>query len=104
LRWYSIFFLGRFFTVDVAVAADQHVIDTGPYRFIRHPSYTGVLLAFLGLALCFGNAATLFMLVVPTTAVFLYRIRIEEAALQSGLGEPYKQYMQRTKRLLPFVY
>lgn len=104
LRWYSIAYLGRFFTVDVAVAADQHVIDSGPYRFIRHPSYTGNLLAFLGLGLCFANAITMLLMVVPTTAVFLYRIRLEEAALQVGLGEPYKQYMQRTKRLIPFVY
>src|SRR5689334_12705104 len=41
LRWYAIFYLGRYFTVDVRVAEHQHVVDTGPYRFIRHPSYTG---------------------------------------------------------------
>jgi len=104
LRWYSIAYLGRFFTVDVTVQSDQTVIDTGPYRLIRHPSYTGSLLAFYGLALCFANYITLFFLTVPITAVFFYRMRIEEAALQAGLGESYRQYMRRTRRLIPFVY
>jgi protein-S-isoprenylcysteine O-methyltransferase len=104
LRWYAIRYLGKSFTVDVAVVNNQSVIDTGPYRFIRHPSYTGSILGFLGLGLCFANAVTLLVIVVPTTAVFLYRISIEEAALQAGLGEAYRQYMGRTKRLVPLIY
>ena len=55
LRWYSILYLGKFFTVDVAIAEDHKVIDTGPYRFIRHPSYTGLLLEFLGFGLFLAN-------------------------------------------------
>lgn len=55
LRWLSVFWLGKFFTVNVAIAADQLVVDTGPYRFIRHPSYTGALAAFLGFGICLGN-------------------------------------------------
>ena len=51
LRWYSIGHLGRYFTVDVAIAKEHRVIDSGPYRFIRHPSYTGALVAFLGFGL-----------------------------------------------------
>jgi protein-S-isoprenylcysteine O-methyltransferase len=104
LRWYSIAYLGKFFTVDVTIAADHKVVDTGPYRFIRHPSYTGVLLAFLGFALCLANVISIAIILIPITAVLLHRIRIEESALQAGLGQPYQQYMQRTKRLLPFVY
>jgi protein-S-isoprenylcysteine O-methyltransferase len=104
LRWYSIAYLGKFFTVDVTIAAGQKVIDTGPYRFIRHPSYTGVLLAFLGFALCLGNIISMALILMPITAVLLYRIRIEESALQDGLGQPYQLYMQRTKRLIPFLY
>lgn len=104
LRWLSIAYLGRFFTVNVIVTTDQKVIDTGPYRWIRHPSYAGALLAFLGLGFCFANAATLFLLFVPAAAAFLYRIGIEEAALQAGLGAAYRRYMQRTKRLVPFIY
>lgn len=104
LRWYSIFYLGRFFTVDVRVGADHKVIDTGPYRWIRHPSYTGVLLEFIGFAICVGNALSMLVILLPTFCAFLYRIRIEEQALQNGLGENYVTYMRRTKRLIPFVY
>jgi protein-S-isoprenylcysteine O-methyltransferase len=104
LRWYSIVHLGKYFTVDVAVAIDQKVIDTGPYRYVRHPSYTGALLAFLGLALYTGNAASLAALMIAVLVVFMRRIRIEEQVLQAGLGQPYTDYMRRTKRLIPFVY
>src|SRR3954453_20654307 len=75
-RWYSISYLGKFFTVDVAIHSGHRVIQTGPYRFIRHPSYTGALLAFIGLGLCIGNWMSLAIFVVPTTIAFLLRIRI----------------------------
>lgn len=104
LRWYSIFYLGRFFTVNVAIAADHRVIDTGPYRLIRHPSYTGALLAFLGLGLCLGNILSLLAILVPITAVFLHRIGVEEEALSNALGQSYTDYMQRTRRLIPLLY
>ena len=104
LRWYSIFWLGRFFTVDVAVAGDHRVIDTGPYRYLRHPSYAGVLLAFLGLGLCYGNAVSLALLVLPVAWVFHRRIVIEEEALLAALGESYRSYMARTRRLVPWIY
>ena len=104
LRWYSIVILGKFFTVNVAIAADHRLIDTGPYRYLRHPSYTGALLAFLGLGLCMGNWASMLVMFVPILVVFLRRMNVEEAALLKGLGEPYRDYMQRTKRLLPGLY
>jgi protein-S-isoprenylcysteine O-methyltransferase len=104
LRWYSIFYLGRFFTVNVSIATGHELIDTGPYRFVRHPSYTGALLAFVGFGLSLGSWLTLLCLIVPITAVFLWRIRVEENALREGLGDPYRQYMLRTKRLIPFLY
>ena len=104
VRWTAIVWLGKFFTVNVAVAADHRVIDTGPYRYIRHPAYLGVLLAFLGLGLCFANAAALFFFTLPPAAAFLYRIHVEEDVLKAGLAQPYIQYMQRTKRLIPGVY
>ena len=104
LRWYSIFYLGRFFTVNVAIHSGHEIIDSGPYRLIRHPSYTGALLGFLGLSLTLDNGASLALIMVPITWVFLRRMRIEERALSNGLGRPYTDYMKRTKRLVPFVY
>jgi protein-S-isoprenylcysteine O-methyltransferase len=104
LRWYSIIYLGRFFTVNVEIAADHQLIDSGPYRRLRHPSYTGALMAFLGLALCTQNWASFAIMVVGPTAAFLYRIHVEEAALAGAFGERYRLYMQRTARLIPAVY
>ena len=104
LRWYSILYLGRYFTVNVAIHASHEVIDTGPYRRIRHPSYAGALLAFLGLGLTLGNWVSLALVVLPIGWAFGRRIRIEERALSNALGTPYTRYMWRTKRLLPFVY
>jgi len=104
LRWTAILWLGRFFTVNVAIVADHRVIDTGPYRYMRHPSYTGALTAFLGLALCTGNALAVLVMMVPVTWAFMQRIRLEEAVLRDALGESYIAYSKRTKRLIPFVY
>jgi protein-S-isoprenylcysteine O-methyltransferase len=104
LRWYSIIHLGRFFTVDVAIAKEHRVIDSGPYRFVRHPSYTGALVAFIGFGLCLGNWLSILLLMLPITAAFFWRIRIEERALLDALGDDYRAYMRRTARLIPFVY
>jgi protein-S-isoprenylcysteine O-methyltransferase len=104
LRWYAIIYLGRFFTVNVAIAADHRLIDTGPYRYVRHPSYSGALLAFLGLGLCIANWLSLACAVLPTLLAFLWRIRVEETALTAGLGEQYREYMRHTRRLIPAIY
>ncbi len=104
LRWYSIGYLGRYFTVDVSISAEHKLIDSGPYRHIRHPTYTGALLAFLGLGFCFGNWLSILFLTLPIIAAFLWRIRIEERVLREALGQNYRAYVERTKRLIPFVY
>jgi len=104
LRWYSIGYLGRYFTIDVSISAEHKLIDSGPYRCILHPTYTGALLAFLGLGFCFGNWLSILFLTVPIIAAFLWRIWIEERALTDALGENYRAYVERTKRLIPFVY
>ena len=104
LRWWAIWHLGRFFTVDVAVSAEQRVVDDGPYRLVRHPSYTGLWLEAIGLGLALGNLLGLLTLAIPVLLALLHRIRIEEQALRTALGEPYVRYCQRTRRLLPFIY
>ena len=104
LRWYAILHLGRFFTVDVAIASDHRVVDDGPYRWVRHPSYTGALLAFAGFGICLGNWLSLALLVPLVGWAFARRIAVEEAALTAALGDAYRAYAARTRRLLPGIY
>jgi protein-S-isoprenylcysteine O-methyltransferase Ste14 len=103
LRLYAMIVLGAFFTTTVAVAPEQPVIDSGPYRRIRHPSYTGFLLILLGFGLSLMNWLSLLVIMGCALIGFGYRIRVEEDALQEQLGQRYREYMRRTKRLIPFV-
>ena len=104
LRWWAIITLGRFFTVDVTIEKDHDLVERGPFRVVRHPSYTGVLLAFVGFALTLRNWAALLIILVPIFAAFIHRMNVEEDALSRALGPRYADYMRRTKRLVPFVY
>ena len=104
LRWWSILALGSFFTVDVAIAADHRLIRRGPYHLMRHPSYTGMMLAFVALALAFQNWIALAGVLLPIAAALAYRIRIEEAALLGAFGDEYRQYARSTRRLVPGVF
>lgn len=104
LRWASILTLGRFFTANIAIHDGQPVITAGPYRYVRHPSYTGLLLAFIGLGVFFGSWLSLAVLMIPITVAVIHRIRLEESVLVSGLGPEYSAYCARTKRLIPGVF
>lgn len=103
VRWAAILTLGRLFTVDVAIQPNHSVVQTGPYRFVRHPSYSGLLLAFLGLGVFFGNWLSLVVLLVPILLAVISRVVNEERALLAALGAPYAEYCSRTKRLIPGV-
>jgi protein-S-isoprenylcysteine O-methyltransferase Ste14 len=102
-RLYAIIVLGRYFTPSVAVAASQHVVEDGPYKLIRHPSYTGLLIMFLGFGLSSNNWLSLLALMGCALIGLSYRIHVEERVLQEHLGQRYQEYMRRTKRLIPFV-
>ena len=104
VRWWAIAVLGRFFTLDVAVRSAQPVVQTGPYRWVRHPAYSGVLLTLLGVALALANWASLVATLAGGISGLLYRVRIEERALQTALGQPYVDYMRSTKRFVPFLF
>jgi protein-S-isoprenylcysteine O-methyltransferase Ste14 len=104
LRQYSIAVLGKFFTFDVAVHDGHTVVDIGPYRYVRHPSYSGALLTLLGFGLALGNWAGLAAALICMAVAYTYRISVEEGALTAALGETYKQYASRTWRLIPFVF
>jgi protein-S-isoprenylcysteine O-methyltransferase Ste14 len=104
LRFWSFRTLGRYFTFTVQTSEDQPVIDSGPYKVIRHPSYAGALLAIAGVALLFGNWWSFAGLMVPVVAGFVYRIVVEERSLKRALGERYVDYARTHKRLVPFLW
>ena len=104
LRWWAILALGRFFTVDVAIATDHQLVVRGPYRWMRHPSYTGMMLAFAAFALTLQNWVSLAAVLIPISVALAYRIRVEETALISAFGEEYRRYGQATKRLVPGLW
>jgi protein-S-isoprenylcysteine O-methyltransferase Ste14 len=104
LRQWSIAVLGRFFSAAVRIQQEHKVVEAGPYRYVRHPSYTGALVIFAGLGLALQSWGAVVVLVLIFAAVYGYRIRVEEEALISELGEAYIAYSRRTKKLIPYVF
>jgi len=79
-------------------------VQSGPYRWTRHPSYAGALIALLGIAILPGSWLSFAVVVIPITCAFLYRIHVEERALTEHLGESYRAYSRTTSRLIPWIY
>jgi len=104
LRRYCFRALGKYFTAAVTVSADQPVIASGPYRWIRHPGYTAGFVVFLGIGLALGNWLSLIIFFLEICYVYSRRVKAEEKALLSVVGEPYRAYMARTKRFIPFIF
>lgn len=104
LRWWAVRTLAQFFTVDIAIQPGQELIRNGPYRLLRHPSYTGALLTVLGFGIALGNIVAALLVVVPITAAFLWRIRIEEKMLATAFAEQYPAYARDTRRLIPYLW
>ena len=103
VRQWAIAVLGRFFTLTVKIVEDHKVVDKGPYRVIRHPSYTGVLITFIGLGFAVQSAGALLALLALYGISFGYRMSVEEKTLLAELGKDYGDYMKRTKRIIPFL-
>ena len=104
VRWTAILTLGRFFTSNISIQSTHRLVDSGIYKYLRHPSYSGLLLAFVGIGFAHDNWISLAALMLPVIAALLYRIAKEEQVLRAALGGTYDDYCQRTKRLVPFVY
>jgi protein-S-isoprenylcysteine O-methyltransferase Ste14 len=104
LRVWSFRTLGRYFTVIVQTTGDQPVIERGPYRAVRHPSYAGLLLAVLGLGLFIENWLSLASLTIALACGLVFRIRVEERALLHNLGDAYRDYAAAHKRVIPFIW
>jgi len=104
LRSTAIAQLGRFHSPNVAIHADHRLIETGLYRYVRHPSYLGGLIAFLGFSFALANWLSILVMMTILPCVYLYRIHEEDNALLLAFGDSYRSYCQRTKRLIPWLY
>jgi protein-S-isoprenylcysteine O-methyltransferase len=95
--------LGRLYSGDVTLQEEHQLVTHGPYRWARHPRYTGAMLLAFGLALAFnswiGLAASM-----PFIGVVLFRIHDEEALMQEAFGPEWEAYCAQTRRLIPFIY
>ena len=103
LRRYCFRTLGEYFTGDVRAKRDQPVIDSGPYRLVRHPSYTAAMMMFIGIGLALGSWLSFALLTIATIATYSYRVAVEERVLLDTIGEPYRVYMKERKRFIPYV-
>jgi len=101
VREWAIFVLGRHFTVRVQVRKKARLVTEGPYRFIRHPSYTGSMASYLGLSLAIGSLAGAILVLVLCGISHEYRMRVEEEALLKAFGSKYEAYKKRTWKLFP---
>ena len=104
IRQWAVVILGRFFTIDVRIHPGQTVVARGPYRWVRHPAYAGMIVTFVGIGLALGNWLALAVAAVVPTAGLVLRIRVEERALLDGLGEPYRRFAAGRPRLFPGVW
>jgi protein-S-isoprenylcysteine O-methyltransferase Ste14 len=103
LRRHCFRMLGKSFTAVVVVQPGQQVVERGAYRWVRHPSYTAGALLFAGMTLALGNWVSVAIILTAAVFTYGYRVHVEERALLATLGEPYRAYMQRTKRFIPMV-
>ncbi len=103
-RLWAIRTLGKFFTSEVKVQDDQKIIQTGPYGLIRHPSYLGAYMAMIGCPIFLHTTIGLIVTASLMLIASLYRINVEEQTLVDEFGPVYRQYQEKTRRLIPFIY
>ncbi len=103
-RWSFTALRGRYLTFAIVVSPDQPVIATGPYRLLRHPGHAGILLICIGAGLASANWASLAVEALPALALVIWRIRAEEKALLTTLGDRYRRYASDRRRLIPLVW
>jgi protein-S-isoprenylcysteine O-methyltransferase Ste14 len=104
IRIWAVSTLRSFFSYTVQIKQDHHIVENGPYRFVRHPAYTGSLLTILGVGFALQSWGATLVIAVIFGISFGYRIKVEEKALVASLGEAYISYSRRVKRLIPSVF
>ncbi|HEY6500250.1 MAG TPA: isoprenylcysteine carboxylmethyltransferase family protein [Streptosporangiaceae bacterium] len=104
IRAWSIITLGRFFQYSIRIQSGHTVVTTGPYRFVRHPSYTGLSLGVAGYALACGDVWNLLAAAALAGVGLSVRIRVEERQLRESLGADYATFAAHHKRLIPGLF
>ena len=103
VRLLAVLTLRERYTRTLLVENQQTIERNGPYRWVRHPGYLGSLLCLNGIALASGNLVTLIASLLATSAAYTYRIKVEDEMLVATLGQPYVEYRQQVRALLPFA-
>ena len=103
-RLWAVRTLGRFFRVTVTTHDDHRLIDGGPYRWLRHPSYTGAMATIVGFGVAIGNWLSLAAAVLPPLAAFAWRIRVEESSLGARFGPSWDAFRARRWALVPLIW
>lgn len=104
IRVWAVCELAVFFSTQLRVEQEHVLISSGPYHYVRHPSYSGMLLALCGAGIAMGNGLALLALLAPTVWMLYRRIQLEERMLLTKLGTDYADYQQQTYRLIPWIY
>jgi len=104
IRIHSIRTLNQFFTYSIAKMENHKIIETGLYKFIRHPGYLGQLIIFIGISTAMSNWLSILFMMIPITIGYLYRIQVEEKFMIDQLGEDYLNYQERTNRIIPLLF
>lgn len=104
IRVTSILKLKQQFTYTVTKIENHQLIDTGLFKYIRHPGYLGQLIIFFGIATSLSNWVSVLLMIIPVLVGYINRIRIEEKFMVEQLGQKYIEYQNRTKKLIPNVF
>jgi len=104
IRQWSVAILGGFFSPTVGIQKGQKIVTTGPYRFVRHPSYTGSFFITMGFGIALQSLGAIIVILCLSSFVFSYRIKLEEHVLIAEFGNDYSEYSKKTKMLIPYIY
>jgi protein-S-isoprenylcysteine O-methyltransferase Ste14 len=104
IRVTSILTLKQQFTYRVTRIENHKLVETGLYKYIRHPGYLGQLIIFLGISTCLSNWLSVLLMIIPVLLGYLNRIKVEEKFMVEQLGQNYQDYKKRTKKLIPAIF
>jgi protein-S-isoprenylcysteine O-methyltransferase Ste14 len=102
LRWAAISALGRFWSLHVEIRSNHEFVQSGPFRFVRHPTYASMVLELVAFALICSAWWTLVIIPVVFIPALILRLRLEEPALVTKFGDAYREYQRRVPMLVPY--